>query len=158
MTATDSALVFPDWPLMGGTLVPALTEVTSAHVLHRWVAAVVGLIVAAIAVVAWRTQRDRPGARRAWRVVAAVLYAIQVVVGGLQVLTALSGWAQTLHLALGAVIWALLVGLAVVELLRGAGDRGGSARPGTGDDAAGRARRRRPRPQRAATASAPTSP
>ena len=43
VTATDSALVFPDWPLMGGTLIPALTEATSAHVLHRWVAAVVGL-------------------------------------------------------------------------------------------------------------------
>ena len=50
VTATDSALVFPDWPLMGGSLVPALTEVTSAHVLHRWVAAVVGLVVAALAV------------------------------------------------------------------------------------------------------------
>ena len=23
VTATDAALVFPDWPLMGGTLVPA---------------------------------------------------------------------------------------------------------------------------------------
>ncbi len=46
VTATESALIFPDWPLMGGTLVPPLTEVTSAHVLHRWVAAVVGLVVA----------------------------------------------------------------------------------------------------------------
>ena len=26
VTATDSALVFPDWPLMGGTLFPTLTE------------------------------------------------------------------------------------------------------------------------------------
>ena len=46
---------------------------------------------------------------------AAVLYAIQVVVGGLQVLTGLSGWSQTLHLALGAVIFALLVGLTVTS-------------------------------------------
>ena len=35
------SLVFPDWPLMGGTLFPPLTELTSAHVLHRWVAVVV---------------------------------------------------------------------------------------------------------------------
>ena len=42
VTATASALVFPDWPLMNGTLLPALTDATSAHVLHRWVAAVVG--------------------------------------------------------------------------------------------------------------------
>ena len=60
VTATDSALVFPDWPLMGGTLIPTLTEATTAHVLHRWVAALVGVIVAAVAVIAWRIRRDRP--------------------------------------------------------------------------------------------------
>jgi protoheme IX farnesyltransferase len=114
VTATDSALVFPDWPLMGGTLTPALTEVTSAHVLHRWVAAVVGLVVAALAIVAWRTQRDRPTILRL-TLLAAGLYAVQVVVGGLQVITKLSEWTQTLHLGLGAVIFALLVGLAVTS-------------------------------------------
>ena len=61
VTATASALVFPDWPLMNGTLLPALTDATSAHVLHRWVAAVVGARSSlALAVVAWRTQRDHP--------------------------------------------------------------------------------------------------
>ena len=78
MTATASALVFPDWPLMGGSLVPAVTDVTAAHVLHRWVAAFVGLIVVALAVVAWRTQRDHPTLVRL-AVGAAVLFAIQVV-------------------------------------------------------------------------------
>ena len=115
VTATDSALVFPDWPLMGGTLLPTLTDSSSAHVLHRWVAAIVGLFVAVVAVVAWRTQRDRPTLVRL-AVGAAVLYAVQVVVGGLQVLTGLSGWSQTLHLALGAVIFASYVGLSVTSL------------------------------------------
>jgi protoheme IX farnesyltransferase len=114
VTATDSALVFPDWPLMGGTLLPPLTEATSAHVLHRWVAAVVGLVVAAVAVAAWRTQRDRPTLIRL-AIAAAALFAIQIVVGGLQVLTGLSGWSQTLHLGLGAVIFALLVGLSLTS-------------------------------------------
>ena len=114
VTATDSALVFPDWPLMGGTLFPTLTDATSAHALHRWVAAVVGLFVAAVAIAAWRTQRHRPTIVRL-AVGAAVLYAIQVVVGGLQVLTSLSGWSQTLHLALGAVIFASYVGLSVTN-------------------------------------------
>jgi protoheme IX farnesyltransferase len=114
VTATDSALVFPDWPLMGGTLVPTLTDATSAHVLHRWVAAIVGLFAATVAIVAWRTQRDRPTIVRL-AVGAAALYAIQVVVGGLQVLTGLSGWSQTLHLALGAVIFASYVGLSVTS-------------------------------------------
>ena len=114
VTATDTALVFPDWPLMGGSILPQLSEVASAHILHRWVAAVVAAIVAIVAIVAWRTQRDHPAIVRlaTW---AAALFAIQVVVGGLQVLTRLSGWTQTLHLALGAVIWALLAALAVAS-------------------------------------------
>jgi len=114
VTATDSALVFPDWPLMGGTLVPPLTDLTTAHVLHRWVAGVVALIVIAIAVVAWRTQRDRPTLVRL-AVGAAILFAIQIAIGGAQVLTRLEAWTQTLHLALGAVIWAMLAGLAVTS-------------------------------------------
>jgi protoheme IX farnesyltransferase len=114
VTATSSALVFPDWPLMDGSLLPAVTDVTAAHVLHRWVAAVVAVIVGALAVVAWRTQRDHPTLVRL-AVGAAVLYTIQVVIGGAQVMTRLAEWTQTLHLALGAVIWAMLTGLTVTS-------------------------------------------
>jgi protoheme IX farnesyltransferase len=114
VTATASALVFPDWPLMNGSLVPAITDVTAAHVLHRWVAAFVAVVVAALAVVAWRTQRDHPTLVRL-SVGSAVLFAIQVVIGGAQVLTGLAEWTQTLHLALGAVIWATLTGLTVTS-------------------------------------------
>ncbi len=121
VTATDAALVFPDWPLMGGTFVPPLTEVTSAQVLHRWVAVVVGLIVAGVALAAWR-RRPRPSQvearpfQRAMAIVAvttALLFVLQAVLGGLQVLTQLAPWTQTLHLAFGALIWALMAGLAV---------------------------------------------
>jgi heme o synthase len=136
VTATDTALVFPDWPLMNGTLIPALNDLTSPHVLHRWVAAIVGVIVATLAVVAWRTQRDRPTLVRL-AVGAAVLFAVQVIVGGLQVMTRLSAWTQTLHLALGAVIFAMLLGLTVTSYYAarsvavGAGDgRSDGSRPG----------------------------
>jgi protoheme IX farnesyltransferase len=93
--------------------VPA-TDVTAAHALHRWVAAFVAVVVATLAVVAWRTQRDHPMLVRL-SVGAAVLFAIQVVIGGAQVLTGLAEWTQTLHLALGAVIWATLTGLTVTS-------------------------------------------
>lgn len=112
VTAADAALIFPDWPLMGGTLFPPLTEVTTTHVLHRWVAIVVGLIVAVIAVAALRTQRDHRAIVRL-AVSAAILYIFQAVIGGLQVLTQLAAWTQTLHVALGATIWALMCALAV---------------------------------------------
>ena len=114
VTATSQWYVFPDWPLMNGTFLPTVTDANSAHVLHRWVAVVVGLIVAAVFVAAWRTRpRTRPIVRLA--AIAAVLFPIQAIVGGLQILTGLSGCTQTLHLAVGAVIWSLLVGLVAVS-------------------------------------------
>ena len=42
---------------------------------------------------------------------AAILFPIQALVGGLQILTGLAEWTQTLHVALGAVIWAAMAGL-----------------------------------------------
>ncbi len=132
VTATESALIFPDWPLMGGTLVPQVTDLTSAHVLHRWVAAVVGAIVAIVAVVAWRTQRDHPAIVRL-ALTAAGLYLVQVLVGGAQVLTKLAAWTQTLHLALGAIIWALMAALVVTSYYTArVSARAGEVAPGGG--------------------------
>jgi heme o synthase len=138
VTATSQWIVFPDWPLMNGTLFPTLTDANSAHVLHRWVAAIVGLIVAAVFVAAWRLRpRTRPIVRLA--AIAALLFPIQAVIGGVQILSGLPGWAQTLHLAVAAVIWALLVALVAISYLEartapadavvGDGERVGEAGP-----------------------------
>src|SRR4051794_29821903 len=107
VTAQNAALVFPDWPLMNGSLLPfgpgtdaVARPLYEAHALHRYVAVVVGLVIAATAVVAWRTQRAHPVLVRL-ALALAVLYPLQAFVGGLQVLTRLDEWTQTLHLALG---------------------------------------------------------
>ena len=155
VTATSQWFVFPDWPLMNGALLPPLTDANSAHVLHRWVAAVVGVIVWATALAAWRTQRSHPWVIRL-ALTTAVLFTVQAVVGGLQVLTGLAAWTQTLHLALGAVIWALSASLVVVAYFEArttvTASSGVPAAPGrTGDDAttatAGRAHEGRHRPR-----------
>jgi len=138
VTALDAALVFPDWPLMNGSLVPPLAgDVASAHILHRWVAGVVLLPVVLVAVAA-----RRMGAVR-WLVslagAAAALYAIQVVVGGLQVLSGLAPWSQTLHVALGSLIWGALIAVAVASWYEArlagapAGNSTGSVGHSTGD-------------------------
>ena len=113
VTALNAALVFPDWPLMNGGLLPALQgEQVAAHAIHRWVALLIGLVLAVVVVAAWRTPRRDPVLTRVALAIA-VLYPIQAIVGGLQVLTRLDEWTQTLHVALGAVIWGLAVALAV---------------------------------------------
>jgi protoheme IX farnesyltransferase len=114
VTATSQWYVFTDWPLMNGSLFPPLTDADSAHVLHRWVAIVVGVIILVVAGAAWRTQRERPTVIRV-ALAAGLLYPIQAIVGGLQIQTGLSGWTQTLHLALGVLIWAAMAGLVTVS-------------------------------------------
>jgi protoheme IX farnesyltransferase len=119
VTARDAALVFPDWPLMNGSLQAigpdtpvGIAGLWAAHELHRYAAAVVFLILAGVAVAAWRARGERPGpARLAVGILA--LYTVQVVVGGLQVLTNLAPWTQTLHVAFGALIWGGAAGLAL---------------------------------------------
>ncbi|MGI8704106.1 MAG: heme o synthase [Candidatus Limnocylindrales bacterium] len=126
VTAARAALVFPDWPLFDGSLLPRLSaeaplaELQVAHVLHRLAAAIVGVIVVVTAWSAWRDSQGRspllpPGARPgvlALTATAAALYAIQVIVGGLQILTTLAPWTVALHLGLGAAIWGLLAAAA----------------------------------------------
>jgi len=119
VTARNAGLVFPDWPLMNGSIVPAapegrsdLAELYGAHALHRYVAAVVFAILAAAAWFAWRNRAAQP--RLAWLAGAILgVYLVQVAVGALQVATLLAPWTQTLHVALGAVLWGAAVALAV---------------------------------------------
>jgi len=119
VTARDAGLVFPDWPLMNGALVPAapagsanVADLYGAHALHRYAAAVVLLILGAVAWVAWRRRAEQPRLARLAVTILGV-YVAQVLVGALQIATQLAPWTQTLHVALGALVWGGSVALAV---------------------------------------------
>lgn len=45
VTATDTGLLYPDWPLMGGTPFPPITALSSPQVVHRYATAIVALIL-----------------------------------------------------------------------------------------------------------------
>jgi protoheme IX farnesyltransferase len=121
VTAQNAGLIFPDWPLMNGSILPVapagradLEVLFGTHALHRYVAAVVFVILAAVAWVAWRGRGTAPRQARLARLALAILavYAVQVAVGALQVFTLLAPWTQTLHVALGALVWGGTVALA----------------------------------------------
>jgi protoheme IX farnesyltransferase len=84
----------------------------AAHELHRYAAVVVFLILVWVTAVAWRARSSRPAIAKLAIAVLAV-YVVQVVVGGLQVLTQLAPWTQTLHVALGSLVWGGTAGLAI---------------------------------------------
>ena len=147
VTAHDAALVFTDWPLMNGSLLPPIPSdqdvaaLYAANILHRYVATLVFVILVAVWFAARRLQRDHPRLVR-WTGLLVGLFAVQAVVGGLQVLTKLEPWTLTLHVALGAAVWALAAALAVSAyyearlVTAGAAGESGAA-GGTGRDDGG---------------------
>jgi heme o synthase len=127
VTALGAALVFPDWPLMGGAVVPPFGEMPAAtatlaftHALHRYVGVVVGVVLAGTWLAAWRGRRAGrvDGAFFGLITIAAVLYPLQALVGAFQVWTQLAPWTQTLHVALAAFVWTAAAGATFVGYYR----------------------------------------
>ncbi|MBI3745395.1 MAG: protoheme IX farnesyltransferase [Chloroflexi bacterium] len=146
VTARNAGLVFTDWPLMSGGIYPFdpatpndVAVLYTAQALHRYVAGVVFFILLAVVLAARRRQPFRPrlAGLATWIF---ALYLVQVVIGGLQVLTRLSGWTQTLHVAIGALIWGGAVALAVAayyEARSEAAPRAADANAGPGGSRGG---------------------
>jgi protoheme IX farnesyltransferase len=123
VTVNAASLVFPDWPLFDGQLIPTWSENDAAarlqmdHFAHRIVALIVGFILAWATLVTWRDARDAAAdavrsvaANRVFGLVAtaAALFLVQAVVGAFQIWTTLAAWTVSLHLSLGAAIWGLV--------------------------------------------------
>ena len=107
---SGAALVFSDWPLFNGQLIPTLSpdpgvaQLQALQFLHRLVALVAGLVVLWAAWVAWRRYERHawgPAAARPTLLLlvgsSAALFLIQSIVGAAQIFTDLAAWAEALH-------------------------------------------------------------
>jgi len=104
--ATDSGLGCPDWPRCFGRLVPPAELHAWIEHSHRLVAAVVVVLVALLAVAAWRTGQAR-GVR--WAAAAAVVVVLtQALIGAVVVWWKLEAESVTLHLGTALALVALL--------------------------------------------------
>lgn len=114
LSGTGGTGGFRDWPLMDGRLIPNLElKAAAVHFGHRALAAIVGVIVFAVGIRVMKRKREFPDAARLAHV-AVGLFAVEVMIGAANVWTGLNAAFVTLHLALGAAIWATLVGMAAV--------------------------------------------
>lgn len=114
---SGAGLAFPDWPLMEGTALPELSSGREALQFgHRLGAAAVGVLVTALAIRA-RRRSDRPAVVLA--TVAAVLFAIQVLIGAANVWTRLAAPAVVAHVVVSSLIWGSLVGVASASRVDG---------------------------------------
>jgi protoheme IX farnesyltransferase len=116
---SDASLACLDWPLCL-PLLPAPGPL-AIQLVHRYMAALVGALVAVCAVVAWREGlRFLAGA-------AAALFAAQVLIGAGYLSTAGSPLLQGAHLAFASAAWCVLVALATRSSLAAERERRGPA-------------------------------
>jgi protoheme IX farnesyltransferase len=110
-----AGLVFLDWPLMDGRIVPELSgEPTIAAFLHRVLAAIAVLLGGTLA---WRARRIRHGAVRTLAWTAFGLLLVQAGLGAAAVLTRLADPAQAGHVAGSSLAWAALIALLTANLV-----------------------------------------
>ena len=96
------------WPRCDGQWFPPLDLPTLIEIGHRWVAALVSLVVLATASVAWRRHRDEPHLLRP-ATLALILLVVQVLLGAVTVKLALPPWVIVTHLANAMVLLAVLM-------------------------------------------------
>ena len=113
---SDAGLGCPDWPLCYGKPVPA--DITDSHALvkawkemgHRYLAGTLGLLILALAIIAWRVRRS---AGLATSIVAVVI--LQATLGAWTVTLLLRPAIVTAHLLGGMTTLSLLAWLALAQ-------------------------------------------
>jgi cytochrome c oxidase assembly protein subunit 15 len=107
-----AGLVFADWPLMDGRLVPVIASAPAGiHFAHRVLAVVVGLIVTVVAVTA-RRERRKEDPVVVLSAVAALLFLAQVVIGAANVWSKLAAPVVVAHVAVAGLAWGAVVATA----------------------------------------------
>ncbi len=111
--ATDSGDACPDWPRCHGQLVPPFETAVLIEFSHRLLASVVGFLILAVAIVAWRNRKSYPVI--AWAALTAVAMVIgQIILGGLTVLNDLPSSLVMAHLAMASILLATLMVITVL--------------------------------------------
>lgn len=110
-----AGLVFPDWPLMDGRVVPGISSAPAAiHFSHRILSVIVGAMVLVVAV---QSRRERGGGSPVaiLAVGAVVLFAAQVLIGAANVWSRLAPAAVVAHVAVASLTWGAVVATAVTS-------------------------------------------
>ena len=103
-----------DWPLCSGRLLPPLQANAVIEFTHRWIAAVATILVLALAIAAWTSQRRNRRVLVA-TTVAAALFIVQVALGALTVKYRLPGGIVLMHLANALLLLGVLSYIAVAS-------------------------------------------
>ncbi len=108
---TGAALACQGWPLCSGQVLPGAL-LPLIHMIHRYLAAAVGVAIVITLVQAWRSGVP---ALKVWGSVTAVTFVIQVILGAANVLLRFPPVLDALHLTAAAGVWAGLIVLSTLS-------------------------------------------
>lgn len=108
---TGAALACQGWPLCSGQVLPGAL-LPLVHMIHRYLAAAVGVVIAITLVRAWRSGVP---ALKIWGSVTAVTFIVQVILGAANVLLRFPPILDALHLTAAAGVWAGLIVLSTLS-------------------------------------------
>ena len=119
VTATPGALAAcPDWPLCQGWSLP-FDHLPAVNMFHRIVAALLGLLIIYTLHLGWRIGGRKSGGGngiiRALSLAGLILFAAQLLVGGIAVWTGFPVELRALHIALATAVWAVMASLALLS-------------------------------------------
>ncbi len=112
-----AGMTCPDWPLCHGQLLPALSGGVIFEWSHRLVAFIEGFLVLGALWGAWRERTRIAGVKAAMAFIA-VVFLVQVLLGGLTVFVGNSPWSVVLHWGTAMLFLAGLTGLAVLAIVQ----------------------------------------
>ena len=108
----DATTACTTWPLCDDGSLPVFGA-AAVHMAHRWVAAIVGVVVLAGCWQAWRHRHESDGLGPL-AVATAITFVAQIVIGALNPLTQFSPWALGAHPAVASLLWCCTVAVTVV--------------------------------------------
>jgi protoheme IX farnesyltransferase len=100
------------WPLCDEGSFP-IFGAAAIHMAHRFVAAVVGVVVLTACYHAWRHRREAEGLGPL-AIVTAIVFITQVLIGAANPLSGFSPWALGAHPAAASLLWCCIVAMTVV--------------------------------------------
>jgi heme A synthase len=113
---TGASLACPGWPLCGAAPDWAVKyHLDDINMLHRYIAAIIGLVIIWTLLSAWRRRNVVPG-QACMAIAAGILFIIQSGVGALVVLWNRPIYIADLHLAIATAVWACMVILATMAM------------------------------------------
>ncbi len=117
MTESGASTACDKWPgcTNAATLLPGSDDQEISHMLHRYLAGALVFFVAAAVAIAWRQRQHVPWAA-VFAVATAVLYAVQVAVGALNVWYTFPNWLAISHTVLASLIWTALSSAVMLAL------------------------------------------